>query len=183
LQIKMNVLYFNGRGNAMNTLLKPLFVACAIISLPAICAVTDTTANEAKFSFEGTVEPTCKTDSGSNAISGLDLSATAQTQDIGTLEVWCNTGENATTQYTSANGGYLVSDNAQASKLAYTLNVGDTAGIDLQNGAYTHLKATLAGTGVTGDTKATSLKITPQTNGLNDAGTYSDTITVTVSSN
>ncbi|AOT10975.1 hypothetical protein [Pseudoalteromonas luteoviolacea] len=168
----------------MNALLKTLFVATAFTSISASAVVTDITGTEAKFSFEGTIEPMCKTSSGnSNSVTGLKLDSSQQTQDIGTLDVWCNTGENATTEYTSANGGFLVANNAKGSKIAYTLNIGDTTGIDLQTGTYKHSKATAAGTGVSGETQATALKITPQSNGLNDAGTYSDTITVTVSPN
>ncbi|MCF6435444.1 hypothetical protein [Pseudoalteromonas sp. MMG022] len=167
----------------MITILKPLFAISAIISLSTMSAVTETTGSEAQYSFTGTVEPMCKTSSGTNSVTGLNLSTTSQAQEIGTLDVWCNTGENATTTYSSANGGYLVADNAQNSKLAYTLNIGDTTGIDLQAGAYEHLNATAAGTGSSGETQATLLKITPQVNGLNEAGTYSDTITVTVSAN
>ncbi|OHU88470.1 MULTISPECIES: hypothetical protein [Pseudoalteromonas] len=167
----------------MITILKPLFAISAIISLSTMSAVTETTGSEAQYSFTGTVEPMCKTSSGTNSVTGLNLSTASQAQEIGTLDVWCNTGENATTTYSSANGGYLVADNAQNSKLAYTLNIGDTTGIDLQAGAYEHLNATAAGTGSSGETQATLLKITPQVNGLNEAGTYSDTITVTVSAN
>ncbi|CAM4091841.1 hypothetical protein [Pseudoalteromonas byunsanensis] len=167
----------------MNTLLKPLFVASAIMSLSAMSAVSETTGRDAQFAIAGTVEPMCKTSSGANSVTDLNLSTVSQAQEIGTLDVWCNTGENATTTYSSANGGYLIANNAQNSKLAYTLNIGDTTDIDLQAGAYEHLNATAAGTGSAGETKATLLKITPQINGLNDAGTYSDTITVTVSAN
>ncbi|KJY92513.1 hypothetical protein CWB89_12270 [Pseudoalteromonas piscicida] len=166
----------------MNTLLKSLFVASAITSMTAAAAVVETTGNEASFTFEGTIEAMCKTDSGSNSVTNLNLDSTQETQEIGTLDVWCNTGENATTEYSSANGGFLVADNGKSSKIAYTLDIGSTSGVDLQSGTYKHL-TTLAGTGSAGDTQATTLKITPQSNGLNDAGTYSDTITVTVSPN
>ncbi|ODB35677.1 hypothetical protein BB427_17070 [Pseudoalteromonas sp. BMB] len=166
----------------MNTLLKSLFVASAITSMTAAAAVVETTGNEASFTFEGTIEAMCKTDSGSNSVTNLNLDSTQETQEIGTLDVWCNTGENATTEYSSANGGFLVADNGKNSKIAYTLDIGSTSGVDLQSGTYKHL-ATLAGTGSAGETQATTLKITPQSNGLNDAGTYSDTITVTVSPN
>ncbi|WP_105169105.1 hypothetical protein [Pseudoalteromonas sp. T1lg23B] len=167
----------------MNTLLKPLFAISTVFSVSALAAVTDTTSSDAQYSFTGTVEPMCKTSSGTNSVTGLNLSTASQAQEIGTLDVWCNTGDNATTTYSSANGGYLIANNAQNSKLAYTLNIGDTTDVDLQAGAYEHLNATAAGTGSAGETKATLLKITPQINGLNDAGTYSDTITVTVSAN
>ncbi|MFC3030995.1 hypothetical protein ACFOEE_00420 [Pseudoalteromonas fenneropenaei] len=167
----------------MNTLLKTLFVATAFTSLTAAANVSTSSGTEAKFSFEGTIDPMCKTSSGtSNSVTGLILDASQQVQDIGTLDVWCNTGENAITEYTSLNGGYLVADNATNSKIAYTLNIGDTSGINLQTGSYTHT-ATAAGTGNSGETSATALKIKPLSNGLDDAGTYSDTITVTVSPN
>ncbi|BBN82565.1 hypothetical protein PA25_25500 [Pseudoalteromonas sp. A25] len=164
----------------MNILLKSLLVVSAALSLPATTEVTDQTTNQAKFSFAGTVEPLCKTSSGSNNITTLTLDASQTAQEIGTLDVWCNTDDNATTEYSSANGGYLVADNSQGSKLAYTLSIGDKTGIDLKAGTYTHEKATSAGTSNTGETESTLLKITPLSNGLNESGTYSDTITVTV---
>ncbi|MEJ6476609.1 hypothetical protein [Pseudoalteromonas piscicida] len=167
----------------MRTILNSLIAGLASTPLLVLAAVVDTTASESKFSFEGTIDPICKTTSAASNTSGLNLDSSQTTQQIGILEVWCNTGENATTSYSSANGGFLVSDNEQGSKLAYTLNVGDTEGIDLQNGVYQHTKATAAGTGRAGETKATILNITPLSNGLNAAGTYSDVITVTVSSN
>ncbi|TMP42842.1 hypothetical protein CWB96_05450 [Pseudoalteromonas citrea] len=167
----------------MNRVLSLLLVAVAINSMESAALVLDASSTEAKFIFEGTIEPSCKTSSANNSVTSLKLDASQQTQEIGTLNVWCNTGENATTEYTSANGGFLVASNTQNSKIAYTLNIGDTADIDLESGAYQHIKATAASTGSTGETKATSLKITPHSNGLNDAGTYSDTITVTVSPN
>ncbi|WP_462151921.1 hypothetical protein [Pseudoalteromonas xiamenensis] len=168
----------------MNTLLKTLLVATAITSAAANAAnVTSTSASEAKFSFAGKIDPMCKTSSGTtNSVTNLVLDASQQVQDIGTLDVWCNTGKNATTEYTSANGGFLVADNAQSSKIAYMLTVDGISDINLQTGKYSHT-ATLAGTGTSGETKATALKIKPLSNGLNDAGTYSDTITVTVSPN
>ncbi|ODB35678.1 hypothetical protein BB427_17075 [Pseudoalteromonas sp. BMB] len=167
----------------MNTIQKSLFAVLVSAPMFVHAAVIDTTASEGKFSFEGTIDPTCKTISTENNTTGLNLDASQTTQQIGVLEVWCNTGENATTSYSSANGGFLVSDNGQGSKLAYTLNIGDSEGIDLQNGVYQHTNATAAGTGSSGETKATPLNITPLSNGLNAAGTYSDVITVTVSSN
>ncbi|MFC3030997.1 hypothetical protein ACFOEE_00430 [Pseudoalteromonas fenneropenaei] len=167
----------------MHSILKSLLLVAVVTAMPVVSNVTDATTAQAKFSFEGAVEPACKTSSGINSIAGLTLDTSQQAQEIGTLEVWCNTGENATTEYSSLNGGFLVANNAQGSKMAYTLDIGDTTGVDLQNGIYKHLQATVAGTGNTGDTKATSLKITPLANGLNAAGTYSDTITVTVSAN
>ncbi|KAF7771135.1 hypothetical protein PCIT_a4180 [Pseudoalteromonas citrea] len=168
----------------MNIMLKLLLAVSAITTMWAPAAVLDVSAPEAKFVFEGTIEPLCKTSSGNNNSSRtLQLDASQQTQEIGTLDVWCNTGENATTEYSSANGGFLVANNTQNSKIAYTLDIGDTEGVDLESGAYKHIQATAAGTGSTGETRATLLKITPQSNGLNEAGTYSDTITVTVSPN
>ncbi|CAH9049387.1 hypothetical protein PSECIP111951_01399 [Pseudoalteromonas holothuriae] len=167
----------------MNTLIKPLFATLMLTSGSAAATILSTSGNEAKFSFEGTIEPVCKTTSGSTNEVSLNLDATQKTQDIGTLNVWCNTGENATTEYRSANGGFLIANNSQKSKIAYTLDIGEDSGIDLQNGTYKHLSATAAGNGTTGDTKATILKVTPQSQGLDDAGTYSDTITVIVTPN
>jgi spore coat protein U-like protein len=67
-------------------------------------------------------------------------------------------------------------------KIAYTLDVGTFANaIDLSS-EYT-ASATEAGTDNNGTSKSHTLKVTPISTGLDAAGSYSDTITVTVSYN
>lgn len=157
-----------------------LIALTAALSLPVSADVSVTDTNTAVFNFGGTIEPMCKVKGNDNGqASTLNLAQNNTTQDIGTLEVWCNTGRNATTDYASANNGYLVSG---SNRIAYTLDVGDNVqNVDLSSG-FTNAN-TEAGSDNTGSGKSQTLKITPQANGLEDAGQYSDTITVTVAYN
>jgi hypothetical protein len=164
----------------MNTLLKTIIFASAVTSVSATAAITVSDTNSAIFNIGGTIDAMCKVKStGSANAAALIIDESNTTQDIGTLEVWCNTGRNATTKYSSSNNGFLVDG---ANKIAYTLDVGSFASaIDLASD-YT-ASATEAGTDKTGSTKSHALKITPISTGLDYAGQYSDTITVTVSYN
>lgn len=164
----------------MNTFIKSLSFALSIVSLSAGAAVTVSDTNSASFNFSGNIEAMCKVKgTGSAAATALVIDQNNASQDIGTLEVWCNTGRNATTKYASANNGYLVDG---SNKIAYTLDVGNSANaIDLTQD-YTNAN-TDAGSDGLGSGKSHALKITPQTSGLDAAGQYSDTITVTVSYN
>ncbi|MCJ8272196.1 MAG: hypothetical protein MJK04_22705 [Psychrosphaera sp.] len=169
----------------MKLLTKTLIIAStvaslSVTSLSAIAAISVTDTNSASFDFGGTIEAMCKVNStGSANASALVIDETNTTQDIGSLEVWCNTGSNATTKYASLNNGFLVDG---ANKVAYTLDVGNFANnVDLSS-EYT-ASATEAGTDKTGTSKSHTLKITPLSTGLDMAGNYSDTITVTVSYN
>ena len=164
----------------MKTFTKSTIFAALVASTSATAQISVTDTNTAVFNIGGTIEAMCKVKSSSAAgASALVLDQTNTTQDIGTLEVWCNTGRNATTKYSSANNGFLVDG---ANKIAYTLNVGTIASdIDLASD-YT-ASNTDAGTDRNGTSKSHALKITPLSNGLDNAGNYSDTITVTVTAN
>lgn len=166
----------------MQTLLKAtlsvsVFTAMAVTAT-VTATVSDSDTDTAVFNLGGTIEETCKVKGTKNAnISSLVIDSSNTAQEIGRLEVWCNTGRNATTKYSSANDGYLVNGN---NKVAYTLDIGNEANdLDLSR-EYT-VSSTEAGSGVTGETKAQTLKIKPLATGLDIAGEYSDTITVTVS--
>jgi spore coat protein U-like protein len=164
----------------MNTLIKSVSLVTTVGSLSALAAVSVSDTNSASFNFSGTIEPVCKVKgSDSNGATAMVIDQNNTTQDIGSLEVWCNTGRTATTNYSSANKGFLVDGSNQ---IAYTLSVGDgSAAIDLAGG-YTDAN-TETGSDSNGTGKTSALKITPQSNGLDAAGQYSDTITVTVSYN
>lgn len=165
----------------MKTLLKTALIASAFTSMAATAAISDSDTNTAVFNIAGTVQDTCKVKSNSAAnASSLVIDSTQTLQSIGTLEVWCNTGRNATTTYSSANKGKLV--NADNKEVAYTLDVGNIqSGINLSTD-YT-AASTDAGTGVSGASNSHDLKIKPLSTGLEYAGEYTDTITVTVSPN
>ncbi|MFT4926075.1 MAG: spore coat protein U-like protein [Phenylobacterium sp.] len=164
----------------MKTLIKTLIAASLFTTLQATAAISVSDTNSAVFILGGTIEPMCKVNSTASAgASALIIDETNASQDVGTLEVWCNTGSNATTKYASANNGFLVDG---SKKIAYTLDVGNFASdIDLAS-EYT-ASATEAGTDRNGTSQGHALKVTPQSTGLDAAGTYSDTITVTVSYN
>ncbi len=104
------------------------------------------------------------------------LDETQQLQEIGSLNVWCNTGSPAQTTYSSENNGFLINPNT-LEKIQYKLDFGGA----LTSLATDHIDSTTAGTGKTGTTASQVLKIKPESNGLEGAGVYSDIITVTVS--
>lgn len=164
----------------MKNLIKTIVAASVLTSLNATAVITVSDTNTAIFNLGGTIEPMCKVKSLADASSAaLLIDQSNATQNIGTLEVWCNTGRNATTKYTSANNGFLVDG---ANKIGYTLDIGSIASsVDLSS-EYTAAN-TDAGEDRTGTTKPHVLKVTPQSTGLDYAGTYTDTITVTVSYN
>jgi spore coat protein U-like protein len=168
----------------MKAFTKSLVVATAIVSalssVAATAAIKVSDSNTAVFNIGGTIDAMCKVNSTGHAnASSLVLDQNNATQEIGVLEVWCNTGDNATTKYSSANNGFLVSGD---DKIAYTLDVGNFASaVDLATD-YT-ADTTAAGTDKNGSAESHTLKITPQSTGLDAAGDYADTITVTVSYN
>jgi spore coat protein U-like protein len=163
----------------MNTLLKTTLIAATLASLNVNAGISVGDDNTAEFTFGGTIAKMCKVTSTNAETSTLVLGASPQTQPIGTMEVWCNTGSNATTKYASANNGVLKSGD---NEIAYTLTVGSIKS-DMSLTTEQTLSATAAGSNRAGDSEAHILQITPQSNGLDLAGTYSDTITVTVSFN
>ena len=164
----------------MKTLLKTALIVSAFTSIAASANISLSDTNSAVFNIGGTVDNLCKVKSNADSgASSILIDSTQTLQDIGTLEVWCNTGESTTTTYTSANSGFLVSG---ANKVAYTLNVGKLASDISLNRTYT-AKNTAAGSGTEGDTELHALKIKPLSTGLEFAGQYADTITVTVSYN
>jgi spore coat protein U-like protein len=164
----------------MQILVKITIVTTLFASVAAYTAISESDTNTAVFNFGGTVEEICKVKSAGTASASslvIDSSNTAQT--IGTLEVWCNTGRSASTKYASSNNGYLVNGDNQ---IAYTLAVGDLA-TDMDLSQAQVLSATDAGSDTKGSAKEHVLKIKPVTTGVDLAGDYSDTITVTVSYN
>ena len=168
----------------MKTLIKTIaaasIFATTLVTGSANAGISVTDTNQAVFNFGGTIEPMCKVKStASSSAANLTIDENNATQDIGTLEVWCNTGRSATTKYASQNNGFLVDG---ANKIGYTLDVGSFANaVDLAS-EYTAAN-TDAGADRNGTSKSHALKITTKSTGLDYAGTYSDTITVTVSYN
>jgi len=161
----------------MNIFVKILFVIALLTSITADTAVSKSDNSTAVFNFGGTINEICKIKSvGTLGASSLVIDSSNIAQSVGTLEVWCNNGRNPSTNYVSSNNGYLVSGNNQ---IPYTLAVGSISN-ELDLSTAQKINATEAGSGKTGTGKIYELKIKPTTTGLDLAGDYSDTITVTV---
>ncbi len=162
--------------NTMNTLLKTTLIASTFTSMAAMANVTGSEGNTASFGISGTISEKCRVTSvADNTELVLDENNSEHT--IGTLNVWCNNGNNASTKYSSANGGFL-RIGATTNEIAYQLQIGSAGFISLTSDKDV---VTTAGNGNSGAVMSHVLKIKPQSNGLEDAGTYTDTITVTVS--
>jgi hypothetical protein len=164
----------------MNILLKTTLLTSAVASISVTAGITFSGINRVASNNGGIVEAMCKVkSSGSTSISPLVIDETNTPQDVGTLDVWCNTGRSATTKYSSSNNGFLVDG---ANKIGYTLDVGNSANeIDLASD-YTSSEID-ASTDSKGASKPHALKITLNSADVDYASEYSDTITVTVSYN
>lgn len=135
---------------------------------------------QTSFEIGGSIAAECKVANAANEnATALDLSS-ATAQSAGRLSVWCNTGQQlADTTYSSANNGFLIDESGN--QIAYSINVGDQANSLSLNSPQTIQQAN--GSGTDGNTQATDLAIVPQVNGFESSGSYSDTISVTVTYN
>lgn len=128
----------------------------------------------------GEVLPICKVQNNvKSRATSLDLTSTAA-QKTNNVFIWCNTGDNsASATYSSANNGNLVNENGDS--IPYLVTIPNTeSNFSL---ATAHTVTQRAGNGIDGNKKGRVVKIKPQVNGFEYAGTYSDTITVTVAVN
>lgn len=161
----------------MKNVIKTLVALAVFNSVAANAAEEDATTS---FSIGGTIESTCTvTSTQAVGITDLDLTS-ASSQSLGSINVWCNNGETSTTTYQSENGGVL--QTASDDEIAYKLVLGgETVEFDASGAA--SLNPTTAGTGTGGTTASTTVNVIPEVTGLEAAGNYTDTITVTVTAN
>lgn len=154
-----------------------LLSVTAAINANATISVDDT--NETSFEISGTILPECKVNS--TAVTGatsLNLAST-EAQSVASVEIWCNTGQSsANTTYESLNGGVLKNDTHNGEDIAYLLDISDTeTGVDLSS-AQTISQG--AGSDTEGLSVARTVSIRPQVNGFEYEGSYTDTISITV---
>lgn len=130
--------------------------------------------------FGGSIEPVCKVRTNYRTRSiELDLTSNARQRTSG-IFIWCNTGQtNAQTTYESLNGGNLVNENGNT--IPYLIQIHNT--LDDTSLATPQTVSQRTGTGVNGDDKGRNIRVIPVVNGFEYAGTYRDTIQVTVAVN
>lgn len=158
----------------MKNLTKTLIALSMVASTANAAQLLGTDTNTTSFVIGGEIAATCKTTHTTQNATGINLgSAAAQT--VASVNVWCNNGNMATTTYSSTNNGKLVSG---SNEISYLMNVTDTA-TDV-NLTSDQTVSQAAGAGTDGTVITKDIQIKPQVNGLETAGTYSDTITVTV---
>ncbi len=103
--------------------------------------------------------------------------STAETWSIGNVVVTSNV-KNWTISVSSGNGGYLVLSGDTTEKIAYTMTLGSLVTDQSLASAWTSTAQSRTAKG--GNTYGLSVKFGPSTD-FYQAGTYSDTLTVTIS--
>jgi spore coat protein U-like protein len=162
----------------MNKVTKAMIALAATTAFCANATISVDDTDTTSFDIGGSIEPECKVSNYSPERSTtLDLaSGTAQT--TASVSLWCNTGQGtARTTYSSLNNGYMVSE--EGKKIAYSVDISGTANDMLLTSAQTVNQ--IVGTGVDGAQATRSVKVKPLITGFEFAGTYRDTIEVTVS--
>lgn len=166
----------------MKTVLKTIAIIASAAALNANATISVDDDNQTSFDIGGQILPECKVNSTlSSGAATLDL-ASSSAQDVASVEIWCNTGQSsANTTYSSANGGVLKNDTHSGKDIAYLLDIADTAtSMSLTSDQEV---AQSSGSDVEGASVARTVSIRPQVSGFEYEGSYSDTITVTVSYN
>jgi len=150
------------------------------LSYGVMAKITPEDTAQTSFDISGTIAAECKVNhTNLESSAALDLT-TSTAQNASSVAVWCNTGQSsADTTYRSVNNGFLVDESGN--RIAYSINVGEQAN-NLSLSSPQTVKQ-LSGSGVNGDSVASDIAIIPQVSGLENSGSYSDTIAVTVSYN
>ena len=174
----------------MKSLTKTLIAASFLTSF--VASATEIGLSETStdsFTIGGTIESECKVSTTSND-SSLDLTGESGSnpQTSAAVNTWCNTGDSTvTTTFSSLNGGNLI--NEHGNTIAYTINVGDAelgdsvaTGLSLSSDQDVELGLDTDEADVkSGQQTSRNVSIIPAATGYDYAGTYTDTITVTVS--
>lgn len=157
----------------MNILIKTIAVSSVAFAYATFASVSVSKIDLPK-KLTATVNTSCKVASSSQHMAQLDLSKNAGLQKATTLSIWCNNDGAATTTFSSSNGGFLESNSGE--QIAYQMSLGEKSNIDMQNQYST--QSSRANTD--GVLRETVVSILPKVNGLERAGNYTDTITVTI---
>lgn len=166
--------------NVIKTLIALSVLSTVSVNATAAATFTGTETDNTSFTVSGTIESECKVTSAlATGADELDL-ASSSFQDAASVNIWCNTGTNATTSttYSSTNGGVL-KDAVSGVEIAYQLDLG-AGGVSLTSDQVVNQAA---GSGDTGTAVSTDITIKTLASALQQSGTYTDTITVTVAAN
>lgn len=157
---------------------KLIIALAASTALYANATISVSDNDQTSFDIGGQIQPECKVNNYSPERSvSLDL-ASGEAQTTASVSLWCNTGQGtAKTTYSSLNKGYMVSE--EGKKIAYAVDISGTVNGMLLTSAQTVNQVT--GKGVDGSEATRSVKVKPLITGFEYAGTYRDTIEVTVS--
>ena len=166
----------------MKNFVKTIAVTSAAMALQANAVINVSDTQQTSFEIAGNIQPQCKITNTATALANTLNLASSEAQNVASIEIWCNTGQNnANTTYSSNNAGVLKNATHSGRDIAYLLDVSET-----QNGLNLATDQTVSqtsGIGINGETIARTIAIRPQVNGFEYEGTYSDTISVTVSIN
>ena len=150
------------------------------LSCGSVASISVSDGQRTDIDVSGSIDPICKVSNNvRNRATKLDLSVSKR-QRTNRIFIWCNTGQStAQTTYSSLNQGYLV--NANGNKIPYLVTIPQTiSGADLTTPKTVSQRT---GHGLKGQNKGRNVHIIPQVTGFEYAGTYRDTIRVTVSYN
>lgn len=162
---------------------KLYFVAPIIaieLAIDCIAAVSVSNSDITTVNFGGNIDPVCKVRNNvKNRALNIDLTSTNRSK-TNNVFIWCNTGQtNAQTTYESVNGGNLVNENGNT--IPYLIQINQT--LDNASLAVPQTVSQRAGSGINGSDKGRNIRVIPQVTGFEFAGTYRDTIQVTVAVN
>lgn len=168
----------------MRTRLAKLYFVVPIVAIElttgCLAAVSVSNGDIISINFGGDIEPVCKVRNNvKNRALNIDLTS-ATRQNTNNVLIWCNTGQsNAQTTYESLNGGNLVNENGNT--IPYLIQINQT--LDNSSLSVPQTVSQRAGSGVAGSDKGRIIRVIPQVTGFEFAGTYRDTIQVTVAVN
>jgi spore coat protein U-like protein len=150
------------------------------VAFSAMASISVSDDDTTQLDFGGNIDAICKvrTKVKSRAIN-IDLTS-APRQKTSNIFIWCNTGQSqAQATYESVNGGYLVNENGNT--IPYMIQIPQT--LDNTSLATPQTVSQRAGSGINGSDKGRNIRVIPQVTGFEYAGTYRDTIQVTVAVN
>lgn len=161
-------------------LYKLILILFAGLSFPGFAAVSVSDDDNTLMDFGGSIDPVCKVRNNlKNRSLNIDLTS-ATRQKTNHVYIWCNTGQSsAQATYESLNGGNLVNENGHL--IPYLIQIPQT--VNDVSLATPQTVSQRSGTGVNGDDQRRNIRVIPQVTGFEYAGTYQDTIQVTVSYN
>jgi spore coat protein U-like protein len=140
------------------------------------------TAQAATLDLSGEIAVSCTLDSvsGNASASTLPIVAGGSDIDVGSATVSCNNGNGYKLDATSESGGFLVNDSAPNNQTAYTIEILGTGsqGAQQLTSSTKLLEVSPLSTPVSSDARTVRVDVTAVA--VPHAGTYSDTVTITL---